>query len=152
MESCGVSDYQSTIISHDNCMSIDPNCGCLKDYLTDITTSPLINKKSKMEVWKILGKNSASWAVAPRSYFQSRRRIKSALLNQSNLFESWNLRYFGPVDGTRMFKSFAKFWKDLKGYSWSQNPSLRHCKRVRGTHLRKREIKTYLARSRNFDK
>ncbi len=36
-------------------MSIDPNVGALKEYLTDITTSPTYNKV-KDDVWKALGK------------------------------------------------------------------------------------------------
>ena len=34
----GVSDTNLLIILNDNCMSIDPNVGAMKDYLTDITT------------------------------------------------------------------------------------------------------------------
>jgi 1-deoxy-D-xylulose-5-phosphate synthase len=32
------------IILNDNCMAIDPNVGALKEYLTDISTSPTYNK------------------------------------------------------------------------------------------------------------
>jgi 1-deoxy-D-xylulose-5-phosphate synthase len=39
MNHAGVSDSNVLIILNDNCMSIDPNVGALKDYLTDITTS-----------------------------------------------------------------------------------------------------------------
>src|SRR6187402_3009201 len=35
----GVADTDVLIILNDNCMSIDPNVGALKEYLTDITTS-----------------------------------------------------------------------------------------------------------------
>ena len=40
----GVADTDILIILNDNCMSIDPNVGALKEYLTDITTSPTYNK------------------------------------------------------------------------------------------------------------
>src|SRR3982750_1095365 len=40
----GVADADMLIILNDNCMSIDPNVGALKEYLTDITTSPAYNK------------------------------------------------------------------------------------------------------------
>ena len=53
----GVSDSNILIILNDNCMSIDPNVGALKDYLTDITTSKTYNKL-KDEVWNLLGKLS----------------------------------------------------------------------------------------------
>ena len=51
----GVADTDMLIILNDNCMSIDPNVGALKEYLTDITTSPTYNKV-KDDVWKLLGK------------------------------------------------------------------------------------------------
>src|SRR5438128_2509194 len=55
MNHAGVADSDCLIILNDNCMSIDPNVGALKEYLTDITTSPTYNK-IKYEVWNVLGK------------------------------------------------------------------------------------------------
>jgi 1-deoxy-D-xylulose-5-phosphate synthase len=55
MNHAGVADADVLIILNDNCMSIDPNVGALKEYLTDITTSPTYNKV-KDEVWNLLGK------------------------------------------------------------------------------------------------
>ncbi len=54
MNHAGVADTDMLIILNDNCMSIDPNVGALKEYLTDITTSPTYNKV-KDDVWKALG-------------------------------------------------------------------------------------------------
>src|ERR1043165_9112365 len=51
----GVADTDLLIILNDNCMSIDPNVGALKEYITDITTSQTYNKV-KDDVWKLLGK------------------------------------------------------------------------------------------------
>src|SRR6201986_4396317 len=51
----GVADADLLVILNDNCMSIDPNVGALKEYLTDITTSPAYNKV-RDDVWKLLGK------------------------------------------------------------------------------------------------
>src|SRR6195952_1895795 len=51
----GVADTDMLIILNDNCMSIDPNVGALKEYLTDITTSPTYNRM-KDDIWKALGK------------------------------------------------------------------------------------------------
>jgi 1-deoxy-D-xylulose-5-phosphate synthase len=42
MNHAGVADTDMLIILNDNCMSIDPNVGALKEYLTDITTSPYL--------------------------------------------------------------------------------------------------------------
>src|SRR6201990_2950177 len=55
MNHAGVADSDLLIILNDNCMSIDPNVGALKEYLTDITTSQTYNK-FKDDIWKALGK------------------------------------------------------------------------------------------------
>ena len=86
------------VILNDNCMSIDPNVGALKEYLTDITTSPAYNK-AKDEVWHLLGRVSKFGPNAQAVAQKIEVAMKSALLKQSNLFESLNFRYFGPVDG-----------------------------------------------------
>jgi len=86
------------VILNDNNISIDPSVGAMKDYLLDITTSKAYNKV-KNDVWNLLGYMNK---VAPhaRSYAQKiENAIKSIVLKQSNLFESLNFRYFGPVDG-----------------------------------------------------
>src|SRR4030095_4189938 len=43
MNHAGVADTDMLIVLNDNCMGIDPNVGALKEYLTDITTSPTYN-------------------------------------------------------------------------------------------------------------
>lgn len=98
MNHAGVSDSNVLIILNDNCMSIDPNVGALKDYLTDITTSHTYNKV-KDEIWNIMGKINKVGPQARELVSKFEGAVKSMLLSQSNLFESLNLRYFGPVDG-----------------------------------------------------
>src|ERR1700742_4986722 len=93
----GIENSNLLIILNDNNMSIDPNVGALKDYLTDITTSTTYNK-FKDEVWNLLGKLSKFGKNAQEIVSKIENGIKSTLLSQSNLFESLNLRYFGPVD------------------------------------------------------
>jgi len=127
MNHAGVSDTNLLIILNDNCMSIDPNVGALKDYLTDITTSRTYNK-AKDEVWKILGKISMFGTSAQEVISKVEGGIKSALLNQSNLFESLNLRYFGPVDGHDV-NHLAELIKDLKDIP---GPKILHCVTVKG--------------------
>ncbi len=86
------------VILNDNNISIDPSVGAMKDYLLDITASKSYNKV-KNDVWNLLGYLNK---IAPhaRNYAQKiENAIKSILLKQSNLFESLNFRYFGPVDG-----------------------------------------------------
>ncbi|SIO05658.1 1-deoxy-D-xylulose-5-phosphate synthase [Algoriphagus halophilus] len=127
MNHAGVSDSNVLIILNDNCMSIDPNVGALKDYLTDITTSHTYNKV-KDEVWKLLGKFSKFGSSAQEVISKVEGAIKSAVLHQSNLFESLNLRYFGPVDGHDV-NHLAEILKDLKDIP---GPKILHCVTVKG--------------------
>jgi len=94
----GVEDSNLLVVLNDNCMSIDPNVGALKEYLTDITTSPTYNKV-KDEIWTLLGKVSKFGPNAQAIVQKIEHGIKSTMLKQSNLFESLNFRYFGPIDG-----------------------------------------------------
>lgn len=94
----GTLDSDLLVVLNDNNCSIDPNVGALKEYLTDITTSHTYNKV-KDEVWAMLGKISKFGPNAQSIIQNVEGAIKSSLLNQSNLFESLNFRYFGPIDG-----------------------------------------------------
>ncbi len=123
----GVSDTNLLIILNDNCMSIDPNVGALKDYLTDVTTSHVYNKL-KDEVWNLLGKLSKFGKNAQEIVSKIETGIKSTLLAQSNLFESLNLRYFGPVDGHDVNHLVAVL-NDLKSI---KGPKILHCVTVKG--------------------
>jgi len=108
----GVEDSNMLVVLNDNCMSIDPNVGALKEYLTDITTSPTYNKV-KDEVWALLGKISKFGPNAQAIVQKVESGIKSAMLKQSNLFESLNFRYFGPIDGHDV-THLVEVLKDLK--------------------------------------
>jgi len=123
----GVSGTNLLIILNDNCMSIDPNVGALKDYLTDITTSHTYNKV-KDEVWNVLGKLSKFGSSAQEIISKVEGAIKSAVLHQSNLFESLNLRYFGPVDGHDV-DHLVEILRDLKDIP---GPKILHCITVKG--------------------
>ena len=94
----GVENANLLVVLNDNCMSIDPNVGALKEYLTDITTSHTYNK-AKDKVWELLGKISKFGPNAQEIASKIEHAVKSSLLKQSNLFESLKFRYFGPVDG-----------------------------------------------------
>ncbi|MFD2035065.1 1-deoxy-D-xylulose-5-phosphate synthase [Belliella marina] len=127
MNHAGVSDTNLIIILNDNCMSIDPNVGALKDYLTDITTSRTYNKV-KDEIWNLLGKFSKFGSSAQEVISKVEGAIKSTVLNQSNLFESLNLRYFGPVDGHDV-NHLVEVLFDLKNIP---GPKILHCVTVKG--------------------
>ena len=127
MNHAGVSDTNLLIILNDNCMSIDPNVGALKDYLTDITTSRTYNK-IKDDVWKLLGKLSNFGKSAQEIVSKLENGIKSTLLSQSNFFESLNLRYFGPVDGHDV-DHLVTILSDLRNI---KGPKILHCVTVKG--------------------
>jgi len=123
------------VILNDNNMAIDPNTGALKDYLLDITTSKTYNR-FKDDTWKILGKISKIGPDARRMAQTLENAVKHAILKQSNLFESLNFRYFGPVDGhdvihlTRILKDL----RDIKG------PKLLHVVTKKGKGFAQAEI------------
>src|SRR6187401_2634615 len=112
----GVENSNLLVILNDNCMSIDPNVGALKEYLTDMSTSHTYNKV-KEDVWNILGKISKFGPNAQAIIQKFENALKSAILKHSNLFESFKFRYFGPVDGhdvVRLTKVLADL-KDIPG-------------------------------------
>ena len=122
MNHAGVSKSNLIIVLNDNCMSIDPNVGALKEYLMDISTSQIYNK-FRNEAWKILGKVSKFGPNAQELVSGVENSIKTFLLKHSNLFESFNLRYFGPVDGHDV-SHLVHVFNDLKQIP---GPKILHC-------------------------
>jgi 1-deoxy-D-xylulose-5-phosphate synthase len=120
-------DANLLVVLNDNCMSIDPNVGALKEYLTDITTSHTYNKV-KDEVWHLLGKVSKFGPDAQKIASKVTHALKGSILKQSNLFESLNFRYFGPVDGHDVV-GLAKVLEDLKDIP---GPKILHCLTKKG--------------------
>ena len=91
-----------------NNMSISPNVGALKEYLLGITTSKHYNRL-KNRVW-----NAMSGVPRMRRAIQNFGNVvKQSILKQSNLFESLNFRYFGPVDGHDL-KSLVRVLGDMR--------------------------------------
>ncbi|TAH06971.1 MAG: 1-deoxy-D-xylulose-5-phosphate synthase [Runella slithyformis] len=127
MNHAGVANSNLLIILNDNCMAIDPNVGALKQYLTDITTSHTYNRV-KDEVWNLLGKMSHFGKSTREVVAKIENAMKGALLQQSNLFESLNLRYFGPVDGHDI-DHLVNVLNDLKDIP---GPKILHCITVKG--------------------
>jgi 1-deoxy-D-xylulose-5-phosphate synthase len=127
MNHAGVSNTNLLIILNDNCMSIDPNVGALKDYLTDITTSQTYNRM-RDDIWKVLGKFSTFGKSAQEIAAKVETSVKTFLLKQSNLFESLNLRYFGPVDGHDV-THLVHVLNDLKKIP---GPKILHCITTKG--------------------
>jgi 1-deoxy-D-xylulose-5-phosphate synthase len=108
----GVENSNLLVVLNDNCMSIDPSVTALNEYLTDITTSNAYNKV-KDEVWNLLGHISKFGPNAQSIASKIENAVKTSLLGTSNLFESFNFRYFGPIDGHDV-KNMVKVMDDLK--------------------------------------
>ena len=99
---------EKVVILNDNNMSISPNVGALKEYLLGITTSKHYNRL-KNRVW-----NAMSGVPRMRRAIQNFGNVvKQSILKQSNLFESLNFRYFGPVDGHDL-KSLVRVLGDMR--------------------------------------
>lgn len=123
LNNAGAMGANLLVVLNDNKIAIDPNVGALKEYLLGITTSQKYNK-FKNKVWNSL-------APVPRF----RRMVqkvehgaKSFFLHQSNLFESLNFRYFGPVDGNDV-QALVRALRDLKNIP---GPKLLHTLTVKG--------------------
>lgn len=127
MNHAGVADSDVLIILNDNCMSIDPNVGALKEYLTDITTSPTYNKV-KDDVWKLLGKLPVGKSFTRAMAHKLVEGMKGMVSSSANLFESLKLRYFGPIDGHNITK-LTDTLKDLRNIP---GPKLLHIITVKG--------------------
>ncbi len=127
MNHAGVSDTNAIIILNDNCMSIDPNVGALKEYLTDITTSQTYNKL-KDDIWKALGKLPVGKTFTREMASKLEHSVKGFISQSSNLFEAMKLRYFGPIDGHNITK-LVDTLQDLKNIP---GPKLLHIITTKG--------------------
>ena len=123
----GIENSNILIILNDNCMSIDPNVGALKDYLLKISTSDIYNS-AKSEIWDLLSSFSQFGESAKKIVKRIEKSVKSTLLHDSNFFESLNFRYFGPIDGHNVEKLVDTLnkLKKIKG------PKILHCLTIKG--------------------
>jgi 1-deoxy-D-xylulose-5-phosphate synthase len=76
----------------------------------------------------VLGKLSTFGKSAQEIVSKVETGVKAAILSQSNLFESLNLRYFGPVDGHDV-NHLVTVLQDLKRI---KGPKILHCITVKG--------------------
>jgi 1-deoxy-D-xylulose-5-phosphate synthase len=127
MNHAGVADSDVLIILNDNCMSIDPNVGALKEYLTDITTSQTYNKV-RDEVWNLMGKLPVGKRFTRDMASKLEASVKGMVNKSSNLFEALNLRYFGPIDGHNITK-LVDTLSDLRNIP---GPKILHVLTVKG--------------------
>lgn len=135
LNNAGIQNSNLLVILNDNNIAIDPNVGAMKEYLLDVTTSKTYNR-IKNDIWRLLGKIKFP-STNPRLLIQKlEHAIKSAVLKHSNLFESMNFRYFGPVDGHDVIH-LTQILNDLKNIS---GPKLLHCQTVKGKGFKQAEL------------
>lgn len=123
----GIENSNLLVILNDNCMSIDPNVGALKEYLTDITTSKPYNR-FRDDISYVLEQLSKLGPNALEIVKKIEKSIKGSLLKRSNFFEALKFRYFGPINGHDV-KHVAKVIRDLRDIP---GPKLLHCITVKG--------------------
>jgi 1-deoxy-D-xylulose-5-phosphate synthase len=127
MNHAGVADSDVLIILNDNCMSIDPNVGALKEYLTDISVSPTYNK-FRDELWQLMGKLPIGKHFTREMASKVEAGLKGVVSKSSNLFEALQLRYFGPIDGHNI-TNLVDTLKDLREIP---GPKILHILTVKG--------------------
>ena len=111
------------VILNDNNMAIDEPTGALGRYLTRVSTSKPYNR-FKQGLWRAMGHT-------PRLLSLCRKvgnMIKQGLMNNSNLFESLNFRYFGRIDGNNV-KELVRTLTDLRDI---KGPKLLHVMTLKG--------------------
>ena len=128
----GLNNVSSTpnnllIILNDNNMAIDRSVGGMKQYLLNLQTSEQYNKlryklSQKFHQWGILNEERR------KSLIRFGNSLKSMLMQQQNIFEGLNIRYFGPVNGHDVL-SLIKVLKDIKDM---KGPKLLHIHTIKG--------------------
>lgn len=148
LNNAGVSNTNLLVILNDNGIAIDKNVGALREYLLDIVTSRAYNKL-KDKVWKLMGGNTSYGKNSRAVVKQIGNALKSTILNKSNLFEAFNFRYFGPVDGHDVVR-LTKLLHDIRNIP---GPRLLHVITVKGKGFEKAEQDQILYHSPGmFDK
>lgn len=134
LNNAGVHNANLLVILNDNGISIDRNVGAMSEYLLKIVTSKAYNKL-KDQVWFLLGGGTKYGRNTRAIVKQVGGAVKATLLRQSNLFESFNFRYFGPVDGHDVMR-LVKLLRDLQRIP---GPKLLHAVTIKGKGFKKAE-------------
>ncbi len=130
----GWAEADMLVVLNDNRMSIDPNVGALKDYLTDISASETYNKL-RNELWNLLGKLDKLGQKARSIASKLEMALTATITKPGMLFEALGFRYFGPIDGHDV-NHLVRVLDDLKKIP---GPKLLHCITVKGKGYAKAE-------------
>ena len=115
------------IILNDNDMSIDNNVGALNKYLTQINTSKAYNN-IRYKAYKTLKKLHLVSEQRRGAVLRFSNSIKSLISKQQNLFEGFNIRYFGPFDGHDVI-TLVRVLTDIRDMT---GPRLLHIRTTKG--------------------
>ena len=115
------------IILNDNDMSIDANVGGMKDYLVKMTSSSLYNKL-RYGVYNQFKRRNLINEEKKNFILRFNNSLKSLLTRQQNIFEGFNIRYFGVVDGNDL-PSLIRVLGNIKNMD---GPKLLHIRTVKG--------------------
>jgi len=134
MNNAGVSNANLLVILNDNQIAIDRNVGALNNYLVNITTSRRYNQFRNF-IWKMMGGDTRYGANSRAIVKQIGNAVKSTISKRSNLFEAFNFRYFGPIDGHDVIH-LVKLLRDLQRID---GPKLLHLITTKGKGLENAE-------------
>lgn len=134
LNNASVKNPNLLVILNDNGIAIDKNVGAIKDYLANIVTSKTYNRL-KDKTWKLLGGGTKYGENTRAIVKQLGAAVKGSILKRSNLFEAFNFRYFGPVDGHDVIR-LTKLLRDISNI---QGPKLLHIITTKGKGLEKAE-------------
>lgn len=148
MNNAGALNRDILVILNDNCMSIDPNVGALKEYLTEITTSKTFNKL-RDEIYDMLGYFKSAGDKMRKVASKLEKAVTTAI-TPGGLFQALGFKYYGPVDGHNV-DTMRRHLEDLKEIP---GPKLLHAVTVKGKGFApaEREQTKWHAQSSPFDK
>ena len=148
MNNAGALEKNMIVVLNDNNMSIDPNVGALKEYLTDITTSKTFNK-IRDEIYDLLGHFKGAGEQMRKVASKLEKAIMTAV-TPGALFTALGFKYYGPVDGHNV-DTLRRHLEDLKEIP---GPKLLHAITVKGKGFApaEREQTKWHAQSSPFDK
>lgn len=148
MNNAGAMKTDMLVILNDNCMSIDPNVGALKEYLTEVVTSKTFNK-IRDEIYDLLGHFKSAGNKMRKAASRLEKAVTAAI-TPGGLFQALGFKYYGPVDGHNV-DTLRRHLEDLKNIP---GPKLLHAVTVKGKGFApaEREQTKWHAQSSPFDK
>ena len=122
------------IILNDNDMSIDVNVGGMKEYLVKMTSSSLYNRL-RYGIYKQFKRRNLINDEKKNFILRFNNSLKSLITRQQNLFEGFNIRYFGVVDGHDL-PSLIRILGNIQNM---KGPKLLHIRTTKGKGYRPAE-------------